>query len=240
MGQPVKIGPQNVALQNQARELPLAHHLDQTSLFEFLNMVRDGSGTDLLHFFQFAALHGVRLPADLLQDVIAARFGERAGDFGKLRIGQRSSPCGSHTPLNYYGILRRMSFLDNLENNLKALEGREERDPETLQRERARREAERNAALLRAPHAEDLKKSAFTNNLLGECRAAGRTHRVLVQFAWIGENLRLDAKTKRMELTPTPEGIVAVCSEDGKETARIPVNPAADDPAALARRWLES
>jgi len=50
-----------------------------------------------------------------------------------------------------------MSYLDNLENNLKALENQEERDPQKVRREQERREAERTAALLRAPHAEALK-----------------------------------------------------------------------------------
>ncbi|HEY4364510.1 MAG TPA: hypothetical protein VGN17_26330 [Bryobacteraceae bacterium] len=131
-----------------------------------------------------------------------------------------------------------MGFLDNLENNLKALENQEQRDPETVKRDRERREADRNAALLRAPHAEALKKSAFTSELLTQCRTIGHGQRLLVQFTWIGENLRLDAKTKRLELTPTAEGIVAVFSEEGGETSRSPVDPEKDDPAALARRWL--
>ena len=59
-----------------------------------------------------------------------------------------------------------MSFLDNLENDLKALENREERDPEKIKREQAQREADRAAALLRAPHAEALKTSPFTSDLL--------------------------------------------------------------------------
>src|SRR2546425_484458 len=105
-----------------------------------------------------------------------------------------------------------MSFLDNLENNLKALENREERDPEKVKREQDRREADRRAALLRAPHAEALKESAFTSELLTQCRTIRHGQRVLVQFTWLGENLRLDAKTKRMELAPTAEGIVAVFS----------------------------
>ena len=50
-----------------------------------------------------------------------------------------------------------MSFLDNLENNLKALESQEEKDPEKVKRDQERREAERNAALERAPHLEALK-----------------------------------------------------------------------------------
>ena len=131
-----------------------------------------------------------------------------------------------------------MSFLDNLENNLKALESREEKDPEKLQRDRARKEAERNAALLRAPHAEALKNSAFTSELLTQCRTIGHTQRVLVRFTWIGETLRLEAKEKRMELVPTPEGIEAVLSSDGRETAREMVDPKKNDPATLARRWL--
>jgi hypothetical protein len=133
-----------------------------------------------------------------------------------------------------------MSFLDNLENDLKALESREEKDPETLKRDQERREAERNAALLRAPHVEALKNSAFTSELLTQCRTIGRGQRVLVQFTWIGENLRLDAKPKRMELVPTAEGITAVLSLNGMETGRVRVDPQTDDAAALAGRWLTS
>jgi hypothetical protein len=131
-----------------------------------------------------------------------------------------------------------MSFLDNLENNLKALESQEEKDPEKVKRDQERREAERNAALLRAPHVDALKSSPFTSDLLTQCRTIGHGQRVLVQFTWLGETLRLNAKNKRMELNPTPEGIVAVLSLDGMETARMTVDPAKDDPAALAQRWL--
>ena len=131
-----------------------------------------------------------------------------------------------------------MSFLDNLENNLKALESREEKDPEKVKRDQERREAERNAALLRAPHVEALKNSAFTSELLAQCRTIGHGQRVLVQFTWIGESLRLDAKAKRMELTPTTKGIAVVFWLDGVETCRTTADPQADDAAALARRWL--
>ena len=131
-----------------------------------------------------------------------------------------------------------MSFLDNLENNLKALENREEQDPEKVKREQEQREADRTAALLRAPHAEALKTSAFTSELLTQCRAIGHGQRVLVQFTWLGESLRMDAKLKRMELAPTAEGITAVLSLNGEEILRITVDPEVDDAAALARRWL--
>jgi hypothetical protein len=131
-----------------------------------------------------------------------------------------------------------MSYLDNLENNLKALENLEEKDPEKVKRDRERREAERNAALLRAPHADALKNSAFTSELLTQCRTIGRTQRVLVQFTWIDESLRLDAKTKRLQLNPMTDGIEAVYSVDGAELRRAKVNLDSDDPAALAQQWL--
>jgi hypothetical protein len=130
-----------------------------------------------------------------------------------------------------------MSFLDNLENNLKALENREEKDPEKVKREQEQREADRSAALLRAPHAEALKKSPFTSDLLTQCRVIGHGIRVLVQFTWIGEMLRLDAKAKRLELVPTADGIEAQYSVDGVRTGneRIELTGVAED---LARRWL--
>ena len=131
-----------------------------------------------------------------------------------------------------------MGFLDNLENDLKALENREERDPEKLKRDQERREADRTAALLRAPHAEALRTSPFTSELLTQCRAIGHAQRVLVQFTWLGESLRMDAKAKRLELTPTAEGITALLSVNGEETERFAVNPQLDDAAALAKRWL--
>jgi hypothetical protein len=131
-----------------------------------------------------------------------------------------------------------MSFLDNLENNLKALENQEEKNPDKLKRDQERREAERNSALKRAPHAEALKNSEFTAQLLTICRTVGREQRVLVRFTWIGENLRLDAAAKRMELTPTPEGIVAVFSINGAEVSREVVDTRTGDAAAMARRWL--
>lgn len=131
-----------------------------------------------------------------------------------------------------------MSFLDNLENDLKALENQEERDPVKVKRDQERRDADRNAALLRAPHVELLKTSPFTMELLTQCRAIGHAQRFLVRFTWLGETLRLDAREKRMELAPTSEGITAVFTVNGEETGRASVDPRIDDAASLAKRWL--
>jgi len=148
------------------------------------------------------------------------------------------SPTGILDDARFAQNERRMGFLDNLENDLKALENREERDPENVRREQQRREADRSAALLRAPHAEALRASPFTSELLTQCRAIGHGLRVLVQFTWLGESLRLDAKEKRMDLLPTSEGITAVLSLNGEEIGREVLDPEVDDAAALARRWL--
>ena len=78
-------------------------------------------------------------------------------------------------------ILRSMSFLDNLESNLKALESREERDPKALAREAAVREAARSAALQIAPHADALRNGPFLNGLLTACRDIGHPRRILVR-----------------------------------------------------------
>lgn len=136
-----------------------------------------------------------------------------------------------------------MSYLDSLENNLKALERQEERDPEKVKRDQDRREADRAEALLRAPHAEALKNSAFTSELLTQCRTIAHGlrdngQRIMVQFTWLGENLRLAAKTRRLDLMPTKDGITAVFSVDGAEVRRAAVDPQKDDAAALAKAWL--
>ena len=83
-----------------------------------------------------------------------------------------------------------------------------------------------------------MKNSAFTSELLTQCRTIGHGQRVLVRFTWIGETLRLDAKEKRMELVPTSQGITVAFFADGSETWRGSVDPQSDDAAALAQRWL--
>ena len=130
-----------------------------------------------------------------------------------------------------------MSFLDNLENNLKALESRDDRDPVALEREAAQRAAARAASLESAPHAEALRSGPFTDGLLTACRILGHGKRVLVRPAWVDSTLRLEAGARRMELRPTPDGVVAVFFEGGAEGENMPVD-LSGDPAKLAERWL--
>ena len=131
-----------------------------------------------------------------------------------------------------------MSFLDNLENNLKALESRDEKDPQTLEREAAARETARALALQIAPHAEALRNGPFKDGLLMACRDIGHRRRILVRPVWVDSTLRLEAGAKKLELRPTPSGVLAVFFEGGRERESTPID-LSKDPARLAEKWLE-
>jgi hypothetical protein len=131
-----------------------------------------------------------------------------------------------------------MSFLDNLENNLKSLENAEQNRDEAERRGRSR-DAERAEALAAAPYAEELKKGAFTAGLLTQAVRIGFSMRTKVHIAWLGTTLRLEARDRRLELRPTAKGVVAAYLEDGRE-ARLEPLDLAGDPAALVRNWLSA
>lgn len=126
-----------------------------------------------------------------------------------------------------------MSFLDNLENNLKALESRDEARPGDARR----RDADLSLARAAGPWAERLRNGDFTKKLMQQATRAGFQLRTKVHIAWIGTTLRLEARNQRLELRPTPEGIMAVTLKDGEEIARRMVDPEVD-PEALMQDWL--
>lgn len=130
-----------------------------------------------------------------------------------------------------------MGFLDNLESNLKSLESREERDPEAVRRAQSRRESERKNALAAAPYADALKKGPFTMDLLTHATRIGHSHRTKVHMTWLGNTLRLQAKDRRLEMQPTPEGIRATFWEGESEvgTQLVDLSGSAE---RLAEQWL--
>jgi hypothetical protein len=132
-----------------------------------------------------------------------------------------------------------MSFLDNLENNLKALESQEEKDPQALARKAAQREAARSAALEIAPHAEALRNGPFKDGLLTACRDIGHRQRILVRPVWVDSTLRLEAGVKKLELRPTPSGVLAVFFQGGVEQERTTID-LSSDPVKVAEKWLTS
>ena len=128
-----------------------------------------------------------------------------------------------------------MSYLDNLENNLKALESREERTPAAKKRP----EADRNRVKAAQPFADQLRKGDFTRKLLDRVVQLAHGMRTKVYISWSGNSLRLDARERRLELQPTPEGVFAVFSTGYDVTARnkIDLN---GDPEVLAKDFLNS
>ena len=129
-----------------------------------------------------------------------------------------------------------MSFLDNLENNLKSLESSEQGKEDAARAQRAR-EAERNQTMAAAPFAEQLKESPFTADLLKQAARVGFSLRTKVHVAWLGTTLRLEAREKRLELRPTAKGIVAAYLENGQEVRSEPCD-LSGDPEVLVRQWL--
>lgn len=128
-----------------------------------------------------------------------------------------------------------MSFLDNLENSLKSLESREERDPA----EHERREEKRNLAQAVAPWAAKLKAAPFTQALFEQATITGHRLRTKVYMSWLDGVLSLQAKDRKLELRPTPKGIVAALIEADREETLQPVD-LESDPAALIGQWLGS
>jgi hypothetical protein len=131
-----------------------------------------------------------------------------------------------------------MSFLDNLENNLKSLESQEE-GKEAAERSRKARDTARASAQAAAPWAEQLKKGPFTAELLKQATRIGFSLRTKVHIAWLGTTLRLEARDRRLELRPTANGVVAAYLENGVETRSESLD-LGSDAAGFVRRWLES
>jgi hypothetical protein len=132
------------------------------------------------------------------------------------------------------GENKEVSFLDNLENNLKALEGRDEGLDDSRKREN-----ERDRRLAIAPWAERLKREPYAETLMRQATLAGRQRRIKVNLMWIETTLRLEARDHRLELRPTPDGIVAVFLRDAEEVKRAPVD-LAGDPQGLTDEWMAS
>src|ERR1035438_5815764 len=80
-----------------------------------------------------------------------------------------------------------MSFLDDLENNLKSLESSEQ-GKDDAERAHRMRESERAQAQAVAPYAEQLKKSPFTAELLTQAARVGFSLRTKVHIAFGADN----------------------------------------------------
>jgi hypothetical protein len=131
-----------------------------------------------------------------------------------------------------------MGFLDDLENNLKSLESHEEGNEEALKQQRTR-ETQRASAQAAAPYAEELKKGAYTAELLRQAARMGHALRVKVHIAWLGATLRLEARERRLELRPTAKGVFAVWIDNNRESRTEPVD-LKGQPDEMLRQWLSA
>jgi hypothetical protein len=128
-----------------------------------------------------------------------------------------------------------MGFLDNLENSLKNLESREERDPG----EQQRRAEERARAQEAAPWAAQLKTADFTKRLLDEAAITGHKLRTKIYMAWLESTLRLEARGRRLELRPAANGIFADFIEPDGTIRSQPVD-LSGNPETLLAEWLQT
>jgi hypothetical protein len=131
-----------------------------------------------------------------------------------------------------------MSYADNLENTLKALESQEQPDISEKRRLRAESDAARTHARAAAPYAEELKNGQFTQELLSAAVRIGHGLRTKVQMTWLDTKLRLQAREHRLEIRPTTNGAAATFF-DGKGQTREEVVDLSGSGQALAERWLK-
>ena len=124
-----------------------------------------------------------------------------------------------------------MSYLDNLENSLKALEGREQSGPE----DRRRRDLDRAAAIEAAPWAEKLKTGPWTAELMKQAARLGHERRTKIFIAWLGHSLKLEAKERKLELRPTASGIEALY-KDPERQEPVDLDGSAEQ---FLRSWLD-
>ena len=131
-----------------------------------------------------------------------------------------------------------MSFLDNLESNLKSIESQDERRNQN-ERDGKVRDFERARAQASQTHAEQLRKGPYAAELMRHATRLAHAMRTKVHLAWLGTTLRLEARGSKMELRPTPRGIVAVFIQENSEVRTVPVD-LSGNPESLAREWLAS
>jgi hypothetical protein len=132
-----------------------------------------------------------------------------------------------------------MSFLDNLENNLKNMESQEERGSGNTRQQQARRESDRVRARAAAPYLEELRKGTFTAELLNEATRIAHGYRTKVYMAWLDSTLRLEAREHRLELRATPEGVKAQFFLGNQQTHSEMVELTTAKAKALAESWMK-
>ena len=97
------------------------------------------------------------------------------------------------------------------------------------------RKATRSVAFQIGPHAEALRNGPFKDGLLTACREIGHRRRILVRPVWIDSTLRQEAAAKKLDLRPTPSGVLAVFFEGDRELDSTPID-LSSDPVNIGRK----
>src|ERR1700687_3929048 len=82
--EPVQVGPQNIALEQQIHELTLADDLHQPGRLQLLEVVGEGRSARPMSAVQGAAGRGVLGGPDLLEDLEASRLCQRTRNSREL------------------------------------------------------------------------------------------------------------------------------------------------------------
>lgn len=85
-GEAVEIGLENVAAKDIAHELALPPGLDQACILQLLHMVREGCRADWQGIANVSAGTGVAGSPNLLENLIATRIGQSAGNERELAV----------------------------------------------------------------------------------------------------------------------------------------------------------
>ncbi|MBK9167385.1 MAG: hypothetical protein IPM24_07950 [Bryobacterales bacterium] len=131
-----------------------------------------------------------------------------------------------------------MSFSDHLENDLKNLEGFEERRAANARPKAKPRMDPKQVQALAALN-DKLRNGRFTADLLRTATRVGHGYRTKVRMTWLGPTLRLEAREHRLDLRAEPDGVRAHFSVDGQEqgTRRVDLDGSGEE---FARNWMEA
>lgn len=112
LGETVEVGLQNVTAKRVVDELAFALRVDQASVFQLLHVVRERCRTDGKTASDIATGTRGIVSADLLENLVAAWIGQRAGDEGKLAVCEGRALGGCHLTSTVMDMPREGILID--------------------------------------------------------------------------------------------------------------------------------
>ena len=94
--QPIQVPSQNVALEDQVGELPLANNLDQAGRGQLFYVMGKGGGAHAMGLMQLGAGRRVATCPDFLKNLVSSWFGQSSGYPRKLPVCEAASLGDCH------------------------------------------------------------------------------------------------------------------------------------------------